>query len=70
MNLALENKCKNIVFPCISTGEFHFPQKEAAIIAVDCVREFLKAHDYPFKVVFNVFKDSDLSIYIELLGTQ
>lgn len=70
MNLALENKCKSIVFPCISTGEFHFPQKEAAIIAIACVREFLKAHDYPFKVVFNVFKDSDLSIYTELLGTQ
>ena len=68
MNLALENSCNSIVFPCISTGEFHFPQKEAAIIALASVREFLKAHDYPFKVVFNVFKDSDLSIYTEFLG--
>ena len=70
MNLALENNCRSIVFPCISTGEFHFPQQDAAIIAISCVRDFLKKHDYPFKVVFNVFKDSDLSIYTELLGAK
>lgn len=64
--LALERRLTSIAFPCISTGEFHFPQEEAAQIALATVREFLKDHPQ-LKVIFNVFKDRDLAIYQNFL---
>ena len=60
--LAKEQGCRSIAFPCTSTGEFHFPNRRAAEIAVRVCRE---AH---IRVVFNVFKDIDYDIYRELLG--
>lgn len=64
LNLAVENKLNSIAFCCISTGEFRFPNTEAAQIATRVVKEFLKAHS--IKVIFNVFKETDWSIYHEL----
>ena len=66
LKLAEENGLKSIAFCCISTGVFGFPQKEAARIAVDTVREYKKHSD--IKVIFNVFKDEDRIIYEKLLG--
>ena len=53
-------------FCCISTGEFHFPNEEAAEIAVETVREVLREHP-ELMVVFNVFQDRDREIYERLL---
>ena len=39
--LAVENGCKSIAFPCISTGIYGYPKEDAAKIAVREVREFL-----------------------------
>lgn len=64
LKLARENGIGSIAFPCISTGEFHFPNEEAARIAVDTVRKYRGE----VEVIFNVFKDIDLGIYRELLG--
>ena len=41
--LAVENGCKSIAFPCISTGIYGYPIEVAAKIAVREVREFLAA---------------------------
>lgn len=57
----------NIAFCCISTGEFGFPRERAAQIAVETVMDCLNAASYIQSVVFNVFKDEDLSIYRGLL---
>lgn len=67
--LELADTCKltSIVFCCISTGEFGFPQERAAQIAVETVMDCLKTASYIQTVVFNVFKDKDLSIYRRLL---
>ncbi len=40
LRLADEHGCKDIVFPCISTGVYGYPKKEAADIAVATVRSF------------------------------
>lgn len=67
LDAAVENGCESIAFCCISTGVFGFPQKEAARIAIDTVREWLDRCDSGMHVVFNVFKSEDEEIYRELL---
>ena len=69
MQLADENHLESIAFCCISTGEFRFPNRLAAEIAVQTVKNYLTAHpDCSVKqVVFNVFKDEDKDIYGRLL---
>ena len=64
LELAQKNGIKSVAFCCISTGEFHFPNGEAAQIAVDTVRRYRGSTE----VIFNVFKNTDLEIYRELLG--
>ncbi|MCM1309264.1 MAG: protein-ADP-ribose hydrolase [Butyrivibrio sp.] len=66
--LAAQNRLKSIAFCCISTGEFHFPNEEAAKIAVETVKEFLREAKSSLKVIFNVFKDEDFVIYKNLLS--
>ena len=65
--LAAENRLESVAFCCISTGEFHFPNEQAAEIAVTAVRQFLQQQTSVRKVIFNVFKALDRSIYEKLL---
>ena len=67
LKLAEKNSCKSIAFCCISTGVFGFPQREAAQIAVDTVKEYKEENHSDIKVIFNVFKDNDYAIYNEIL---
>ncbi len=68
LELAAERGLSSVAFCCISTGEFHFPNQEAAEIAVKTVTEFLQQDTSIQKVIFNVFKDIDARIYRNLLG--
>lgn len=67
LRLAEANGCRSIAFCCISTGEFHFPNRRAAEIAVQTVNESLFTNHSSLHVVFNVFRDIDHDIYRELL---
>jgi O-acetyl-ADP-ribose deacetylase (regulator of RNase III) len=68
MECCLQNNIKSVAFCCISTGVFHFPNDEAARIAVDTVSEFLDTNGESFdRIIFNVFKDYDRDIYEKLL---
>lgn len=69
LKLASDKKLKSVAFCCISTGEFHFPQKKAAEIAVQTVTEFLETDPQIEKVIFNVFKQEDYDIYKKILYT-
>lgn len=68
LKLAEQNNIRNIAFCCISTGEFHFPNRRAAQIAIKTVKDYKKQTNSKIEVVFNVFKDMDYEIYRELLG--
>lgn len=70
LTLAVQKGCKSIAFCCISTGEFHFPNEEAAGIAIAAVEDFLRNGNEPVRVIFDVFKDADLRIYQKLLGVS
>lgn len=65
MKLAEKKGLKSIAFCCISTGEFHFPGKLAAQIAVETVDRYLSSSALE-RVVFNVFKEEDFNIYKKL----
>ena len=68
LELAAKHGLESVAFCCISTGEFHFPNQEAAEIAVKTVTDFLRQDMSIKKVIFNVFKDIDAQIYRRILG--
>ena len=63
--LAVENDCKSVAFPCISTGVYGYPIEDAAKIAVRETGAFLK--DHGIDVVFCCFSEYDAKIYEKLL---
>lgn len=68
LELAEENGVDSIAFCCISTGEFHFPNKRAAEIAVETVKEYKRRTQSRMKVIFNVYKQIDYEIYRTSFG--
>ena len=68
LELAERSGCRSVAFCCISTGEFHFPNRLAAQIAVETVRAYRQEQTTPMEVIFNVFQDQDHAIYRQLLG--
>lgn len=64
LQCCMENTIRSVAFCCISTGEFHFPNDKAAEIAWKTVSAFMEKHsDCIERIIFNVFKDSDLELY-------
>lgn len=69
LQCCLEHDIKSVAFCCISTGEFHFPNDKAAEIAWKTVTAFLEKHgDRMERIIFNVFKDSDMELYKKISG--
>ncbi|MDE6661241.1 MAG: protein-ADP-ribose hydrolase [Anaeroplasmataceae bacterium] len=68
LELAESKKVTSLAFCCISTGEFHFPNEEAARIAIQAVLNFKEKTGSKIKVIFNVFKEIDYDIYKRLLS--
>lgn len=62
---------KTIVFCGISTGSSGYPKKEAAQLAVDRVRIWLKENpEKDLKVIFNVYDDEEEEIYLKTLNRK
>jgi O-acetyl-ADP-ribose deacetylase len=61
LSLAIENNCKTIAFPNISTGVYRFPKKEAAEISADSIIKFLNADKALDKVILVCFDDENYS---------
>lgn len=71
LQCCLDNCIRSVAFCCISTGEFHFPNDQAAKIAVEVTDDFLKEYGENFdRIVYNVFKDYDAEIYKKLLNND
>ena len=68
LTLADQNGLKSIAFCCVSTGEFHFPNDQAAAIALQTVKDYKRQTGSKIEVIFNVFKDIDAEIYRALLA--
>jgi O-acetyl-ADP-ribose deacetylase (regulator of RNase III) len=64
MECCMKNNIRSVAICCISTGVFHFPNDEAAKLAVETVSEYLDGNEDKIdRVVFNVFKNYDLELY-------
>lgn len=69
LQCCVENGIRSVALCCISTGEFHFPNAEAAKIAAETVTDFLKDSGSAFdRIIFNVFKDMDRNLYEKEYG--
>lgn len=66
LKLVEQNDIKSIAFPAISTGVYGYPKEEAARIAINTVRQYLKNSSLE-KVIFVLHSDEDLEIYRNLL---
>ena len=64
LQLAVENDCRTIAFPNISTGVYGFPKDVAAAISVSSVRKFISA-DKRIDTVFFVCYDDDNYHYVQ-----
>lgn len=67
LDLAEEHGLRSVAFCCISTGEFHFPNELAAQIAAETVCKHEAVRQGRIRVIFNVFKEQDETIYRRLL---
>jgi O-acetyl-ADP-ribose deacetylase (regulator of RNase III) len=55
LELAVENECRSIAFPAISTGIYGYPREQAARVALPIALDFLKQHGQPQLVRFVLF---------------
>ncbi len=67
LQLAIENNCKTIAFPNISTGVYRFPKEAAAEIAIRETHKFLENIKSIEKVLFVCFDDENFGIYQDKL---
>jgi len=70
ISLAERIDARSIAFPCISTGVFHFPNDQAADIAVYSVLGSISELSSLQEVVFCCFTDTDLELYKAALNEQ
>jgi len=67
LQLAEQYEINSIAFPNISTGVYHFPKEEAAIIAIETVQNYLATHILPSQIIFACFDGENYNIYRRLL---
>ena len=70
LELAEKHGISTLAFPCISTGVYRYPRKEAAQIALNAIRETIKEGGYRGDVVLCCFQEEDAAIYKALLTSR
>ena len=68
LEIATARGMRTIAFPGISTGVYGYPIELAAQVAVETVRDVLRATAGPEAVTFCCFSASDLAVYSSLLS--
>lgn len=66
MELAVENGCRSMAFPLISSGIYGYPKDEALKVAVETIGETLKEHDLDVFIV--AYDERTMSLCRKLYG--
>ena len=68
LELAMEHGVHSIAFPAISTGIFGYPALEAAVVAVNVVRDWFQTYpDYGMQVIFCCYDQEMQDIYMRAI---
>jgi O-acetyl-ADP-ribose deacetylase (regulator of RNase III) len=70
LRLAVASGLRSVAFPSISTGAYGYPVQDASRVAVRAVKEFLEGEDGLDLVVFVLFSERDLGVYLEAAGEK
>ncbi|MEO5995993.1 MAG: O-acetyl-ADP-ribose deacetylase [Chitinophagaceae bacterium] len=62
LQLAVDNDCRTVAFPNISTGVYGFPKVKAAKIAVEAITTFLSQSSKIDKVIFVCFDEENYNL--------
>jgi O-acetyl-ADP-ribose deacetylase (regulator of RNase III) len=65
LHVAVDNNCKSIAFPNISTGAYDFPKQDAARIAVSTVKKFIEHNNQIDKVLFVCYDKENFELITE-----
>jgi O-acetyl-ADP-ribose deacetylase len=68
LRIASENGVRTIAFPAISCGAYRYPIDDAARIAVETTKDFLRENESIAEVTFVVSSDEIQAAYQHLLG--
>ena len=63
LSLAVDNACKTVDFPSISTGVYHFPLEKASRIAISTIAAFLAEHPELERVRMVCFDERTKAFY-------
>jgi len=65
LRLAVAKGLKTVAFPSISTGAYGYPVEDACRVALEAVKEFLEKEDNLDEVVFALFSERALEVYLD-----
>ena len=65
LRLAVAKGLKTVAFPSISTGAYGYPVEEACRVALKAVKDFLEKEDNLAEVVFVLFSEGALEVYLD-----
>jgi O-acetyl-ADP-ribose deacetylase (regulator of RNase III) len=65
LRIAVSNGLKTVAFPSISTGAYGYPIGDASRTALKTVKDFLEKKDTLSEVVFVLFSEHDLKVYVD-----
>jgi O-acetyl-ADP-ribose deacetylase (regulator of RNase III) len=65
LRIAVSNGLKTVAFPSISTGAYGYPIGDASHTALKTVKDFLEKKDTLSEVVFVLFSEHDLKVYVD-----
>ena len=67
LTCAAEEGLQTVAFPSISTGAYGYPKREAAVVALSTVSDFVRRNAPLIEVRFVLFSDEDLRVYSSVL---
>ena len=65
--LAVGNGVKSIAFPCISTGVYGYPFRDACVVALRTIADFLQTNESIEQISMVCFGESDFKRFTEIL---